>query len=147
MNKIIIFSDGGARDNPGPAGVGAVLLNPVGAEVATVSKFLGNATNNQAEYVAAGLGLKKALDLGATEVEIFLDSKLVVEQLNGRWKIKDLELKKLAEKIHTLLVKLEKWEISHVPRAQNKRADALANQAMDANGFKKKLFFPGSRFH
>ena len=109
--------------------------------MATISKFLGKATNNQAEYAAVILGLKKALEFNSTEIQIFLDSKLVVEQISGRWKIKDWQLKKLAEKARALLAKFQKWEITHIPRAQNKKADSLANQVLNAHGFKKQPVF------
>ncbi|MCF7836147.1 ribonuclease HI family protein [Candidatus Gracilibacteria bacterium] len=138
--KLTILSDGGARGNPGPAAAGAVLRNSTGETVGSFSQFLGDATNNQAEYFAALLGIQKAAELGAVEVEILLDSKLVVEQVAGRWKIKDLELKKLAEKIHAILPKFQSWKISHIPREKNREADALVNQVLDARGFKKTLF-------
>jgi len=138
--KLKLFSDGGARGNPGPAAAGAVLQNSVGETVGSFSQFLGDATNNQAEYFAALLGVQKAVELGATEIEILLDSKLVVEQVAGRWKIKDLELKKIAEKIHAVLGKFKNWEISHIPREKNQEADALVNQVLDSRGFKKTLF-------
>ncbi|MFH1546079.1 MAG: ribonuclease HI family protein [Patescibacteria group bacterium] len=145
--KLTLFSDGAARGNPGPAAAGAIIQNLKKEEVAVISQFLGKATNNQAEYAAVILGLKKALEFSPTEIQIFLDSKLVVEQLAGRWKIKDLELKKLAEKAHALLAQFQKWEIAHIPRAQNKKADSLANQVLDSHGFKKSSFcFSGSRF-
>ncbi len=139
--KLTLFSDGAARGNPGPAAAGAIIQNLKKEKVAAISKFLGKATNNQAEYAAVILGLKKALEFNPTEVEIFLDSKLVVEQLAGRWKIKDLKLKELAEKTHALLVKFQRWEIAHIPRAQNKKADSLANQILDTYGFKKQPVF------
>ena len=138
--KLKLFSDGGARGNPGPAAAGAILKNSTGETVAQISQFLGDATNNQAEYFAALLGVQKAVELGATEIEILLDSKLVVEQVAGRWKIKDLELKKIAEKIHAVLGKFKNWEISHIPREKNQEADALVNQVLDSRGFKKTLF-------
>ncbi len=122
------------------------MQNSAGEEITTISHFLGEATNNQAEYIALIFGLKKALELSAIEIEIRLDSKLVVEQVSGRWKIKDLELKKLAEKVHVLLAQFQKWGIRHIPRAQNSRADALANAALDTRGFHKKLFFGNRRF-
>jgi ribonuclease HI len=138
--KMILFSDGGARGNPGPASAGAILKNSKNETLAKISKFLGEATNNQAEYTAMILGIKKALDLGATELQIFLDSKLVVEQISGNWKIKDLDLRKLAEKAHVGLEKLKSWQISHIAREKNHEADALANQALDARGYKKSAF-------
>jgi ribonuclease HI len=129
--QITIFSDGGSRGNPGPAGIGAVLLDAQGEKLAEVSDFIGDATNNQAEYLALLAGLKKACQLDASSVVMFLDSKLVVEQVAGRWKIKDLELRKLAEKIHVLLSEFKTWEIEHIPREKNRAADRLANQALD----------------
>lgn len=136
--KITIFSDGGARGNPGPAGIGAVLFDEQKQVLAEISEFIGEKTNNQAEYLALLAGIKKALELGADAVELFLDSKLVVEQIAGRWKIKDLEMRKLAEKVHAVLEKFSSWEIAHVPREKNRLADQLANRAMDARGFTKK---------
>jgi len=137
--KLLIFSDGGSRGNPGPAAAGAVLQNLQKDEVATISQFLGEATNNQAEYAALILGLKKALEIKADEVEMFLDSKLVVEQISGRWKIKDLEMRKFAEKVHVLLQKFQGWKIEHIPREKNHEADALVNQVLDCRGFRKKV--------
>jgi len=138
--RLIIFSDGASRGNPGPAAAGAVLQNEAEEIVGTVSRFLGSATNNQAEYAALILALKKAHELRATELMIFLDSKLIVEQISGRWKIKDLQLKKAAEKVHTLLKEFNSWQIQHVFREKNKKADMLANQALNARGFKKSAF-------
>ena len=138
---LLLFSDGASRGNPGPAAAAAVIRDLKEGELAAISQFLGKTTNNQAEYLAVILGLKKALEFSPNEIQIFLDSKLVVEQLAGRWKIKDLELKKLAEKAHALLAKFPKWRIAHIPRAQNKRADSLANQTLDIRGFKKSPVF------
>ena len=135
--KITIFSDGGARGNPGPAGIGAVLFDADKQKLAEVSEYIGETTNNQAEYLALLAGLQKATELSATEVMMFLDSKLVVEQIAGRWKIKDLEMRKLAEKVHAVLQGFSSWEIHHVPREKNQLADQLANRALDARGFTK----------
>lgn len=143
MTKLKIFCDGGARGNPGPAAAGAVIQNSAGATLATVAKFLGTATNNQAEYAAVILGIQKALEFKPDELEIFLDSKLAVEQISGRWKIKDLELKKLVEKAHVGLAKIPKWKIDHIVRAKNKTADQLVNQVLDSRGFRKSAFFRG----
>jgi ribonuclease HI len=131
--KLILFADGGSRGNPGPSAAGAVLFDTKRKKIAEIKKFLGHATSNQAEYSAALLGIKKAQMLGATEIEIFLDSKLVVEQLAGNWKIKDLHLKKIAEKIQTQLAQFENWKIKHVPRTQNREADRLVNEALNLN--------------
>ncbi|MFH1375364.1 MAG: ribonuclease HI family protein [Patescibacteria group bacterium] len=136
--KITLFADGATRGNPGPSSAGVLLLNEKGEELGEISKFLGTATNNQAEYAAVVFGLEKALKLKATEVEIFLDSKLIVEQVSGRWKIKEVQLKKAVEKVHALLQKFSDWKIQHVPREKNSKADALANRVLDLRGFKKK---------
>lgn len=136
--KITLFADGATRGNPGVSSAGALLLDTQGNKLAGISKFLGEATNNQAEYAAVIFGLKKALELKATEIEIFLDSKLVVEQVSGRWKIKEVHLKQAVEKVHALLQKFSNWKIQHVPREKNSKADDLANQALDSRGFKKK---------
>ena len=129
--QITIFSDGGARGNPGPAGIGAVLLDSQSKKLAEVSEFIGKATNNQAEYLALLVALKEAQKLCASSVMMLLDSKLVVEQIAGRWKIKDLELRKLAEKIHAVLAGFQSWQIRHIPRAKNRAADCLVNRALD----------------
>ena len=92
MAKIIIHSDGGARGNPGPAGIGAVLNNEKGEVLAEISKYLGETTNNQAEYQALIAGLEKAKELKAEELECYLDSELVVKQLNREYKVKNAEL-------------------------------------------------------
>jgi ribonuclease HI len=131
LTSVTIFSDGGARGNPGPAGIGAILLDAQGQTLAEVSEFIGKATNNQAEYLALLAGLEKAHEFNVSSVFMFLDSKLVVEQIAGRWKIKDLELRKIAEKIHAVLVGFQSWKIQHVPREKNRVADCLVNKAID----------------
>ena len=139
--RITIYADGGARSNPGPAAIGAVLKNDEGKIIAEVSRFIEKATNNQAEYAAVIFGCEKALELGASELKIFLDSKLVVEQVSGRWKIKNTDLKKATEKIHSLFQGLSRWDIQHIPREKNHEADRLVNAVLDARGFKKSKFF------
>ena len=131
MNKIIIHSDGGARGNPGPAGIGAVLNAADGIVLAEVSKYIGETTNNQAEYRALIAGLEKAIELKAEEVECYLDSELVVKQLNREYKVKNAELAPLFLKIHNLSLSFKKIIFIHVRREQNKVADRLANEAMD----------------
>lgn len=138
--KLNLYADGGARGNPGPAAIGAVLKNKEGQIVGEVSRFIDKATNNQAEYAAVIFGSEKALELGVSDLKIFLDSKLVVEQICGRWKIKDLRLKKAAEKVHAILGKIDKWEIAHISREKNHEADKLVNQVLDSRGFKKSNF-------
>lgn len=130
-NKLIIFTDGGARGNPGPAGIGAVLYNENKEKVSEISKYLGIATNNQAEYKALIEALKKAKDLGAKELDIFLDSELVVKQLNREYKIKNKDLAPLFLEVYNLSLSFSKIKFTHVYREKNKEADALANLAMD----------------
>ena len=131
MKKIIIHSDGGARGNPGPAGIGAVLNNEKGDVLAEISKFLGETTNNQAEYQALIAGLEKAKELKAEEIECYLDSELVVKQLNREYKVKNAELATQFLKVHNLSLSFKKIKYIHVRREKNKEADALANVAMD----------------
>lgn len=132
MNKnIIIFSDGGARGNPGPAGIGAVLYDQEKNKLAEISKYLGETTNNQAEYKALIAGLKKAKELEAKEVKCFLDSELVVKQLNREYKVKHKDLAPLFLEIYNLSQYFSSIEFVHVPREKNIEADRLANLAMD----------------
>ena len=131
MEKIIIHSDGGARGNPGPAGIGAVLNNEKGDVLAEISKYLGETTNNQAEYKALIAGLEKAKELKAEELECYLDSELVVKQLNREYKVKNAELAPLFLKVHNLSLSFKKIRFIHIRREQNKVADLLANEAMD----------------
>lgn len=131
MNKIIIHSDGGARGNPGPAGIGAVLNADNGFVLAEISKYLGETTNNQAEYQALIAGLEKAKELKANEVECYLDSELVVKQLNREYKVKNAQLAPLFLKVHNLSLSFKKISFNHVRREYNKEADKLANLAMD----------------
>jgi ribonuclease HI len=130
--KAVLRTDGGARGNPGPAGIGVVLEDATGAVMAELGRPLGHATNNVAEYSALITGLEIALDNGVTEVEVYLDSELVEQQIAGRWKIKNDTLRALAVKARALLGRFESAHITHVPRTRNAAADALANQGMDA---------------
>ncbi len=132
-NKLIIYTDGGARGNPGPAGIGAVLYDEQKNRVAEVSKYIGETTNNQAEYKAVIAGMEKAKQLGAEEVEMYLDSELVVKQLNQRYKVKNKGLAPLFVKIWNLSIGFKKVSYQHIRREMNKEADRLANIAMDQN--------------
>ncbi|HEX2239531.1 MAG TPA: ribonuclease HI family protein [Actinomycetota bacterium] len=127
-----LYCDGGARGNPGPAGIGVVLLSEDGNLLAQLARSIGHATNNVAEYTALIAGLELAQARGVTDLDVFLDSELVVSQLKGEWKIKKDQLRSLAARAELLLNRFENFSISHVPRAQNADADKLANQAMDA---------------
>jgi len=135
----VVRTDGAARGNPGPASAGAVLIDatrpdarhPLAPPDATISDFLGVQTNNVAEYTGVVRALALARDLGATEVTMLLDSKLIVEQLAGRWRVKDAKLIPLWEEARRTLRGFSRWSADHVPRAQNSAADALANEAID----------------
>jgi broad specificity phosphatase PhoE/ribonuclease HI len=130
--KLVVEADGGSRGNPGPAGYGAVVLDAGGTQVlAEVYDGLGTATNNVAEYRGLIAGLTAARELGATEVDARLDSKLVVEQMSGRWKIKNRALQELADTAREEAAGFDAVTFTWIPRADNARADALANRAMD----------------
>ncbi|QPK78559.1 bifunctional RNase H/acid phosphatase [Corynebacterium lizhenjunii] len=132
--KVIIFADGGSRGNPGVAGSGTVVYAADGTTVLREIVYVvgTSATNNVAEYHGLLRGVEAAAQLGATEVEVHMDSKLVVEQMSGRWKIKHPDMQKLAVQARGVIANFETFSISWVPRARNKVADALSNDAMDA---------------
>ncbi|MBW0020199.1 MAG: bifunctional RNase H/acid phosphatase [Mycobacterium sp.] len=131
--KVIIEADGGSRGNPGPAGYGAVVWTADHETVLAESKqFIGRATNNVAEYRGLIAGLDDAVKLGATEASVVMDSKLVVEQMGGRWKVKHPDLVELHAQARTLVAQFERVSYTWVPRARNAHADRLANDAMDA---------------
>jgi len=131
--RITIFADGGSRGNPGPAASGAVLTDESGEVVAEIGTFLGIATNNVAEWTGLITGLEGALELGATDVTVRLDSELVVKQLSGQYRVKHPGLIPLHAKAKTLLRKFASHDIGHVRREKNKAADAVVNQTLDAN--------------
>jgi len=130
--NIIAYTDGGARNNPGPAGIGVSILDAdTGEQVEEHSEYLGETTNNQAEYRAVILALERAIDLGAKTFELRTDSKLVVEQMNGNWKVKEPGIQDRFREAQKLCQQLSGCTFVHVPRAQNAKADELANKAMD----------------
>ncbi len=129
--KLIIYSDGGARGNPGPAGIGVAIYNEKKEVVDKISEFLGVATNNQAEYRAILAGIKQAKKLGATEIDFYLDSELAVKQLNREYKVKNKDLAPLFLEIYNLSLSFKKITFTHIRRELNVLADALANEAMD----------------
>jgi probable phosphoglycerate mutase len=131
--KVVIEADGGSRGNPGPAGYGAVVRSQDDSRVLAESKrAIGIATNNVAEYRGLIAGLDDAASLGATEVEVFMDSKLVVEQMSGRWKVKHPDLAELHGQARVLASRFDRISYTWIPRARNSHADRLANEAMDA---------------
>jgi len=129
--KILIYTDGGARGNPGPAGIGVIILDAKKNKIKESCKYIGEATNNIAEYNALIHGLEEALLLKADDVVIHLDSELVVKQLNGDYRVKDPDIKPLFEKALGLLKSLNSFEIRHIERAKNKEADKLVNKAIN----------------
>ena len=131
--KLVVHVDGGARGNPGPAAIGAVLAAPDGTVLDEVSETIGVATNNVAEYRGLLAGLERARALGATELEIVNDSELVARQLTGAYKVKHPAMKPLHAEAMAALRGFDRWGIRSVPRAQNARADELVNRALDAN--------------
>jgi len=129
MSKATLYTDGGARGNPGPAGIGAVLK--IGEQEFLFKKYIGETTNNQAEYQALILGLEKAKEHGVAELSCFLDSELVVKQLNREYKVKDKDLAVQFMKIWNILPEFKKVTFTHVRREQNKTADRLVNEVLD----------------
>jgi len=131
--KVLVEADGGSRGNPGPAGYGSVVWTADRSTVLAESKqAIGRATNNVAEYRGLIAGLAEAAKLNATEVAVSMDSKLVVEQMSGRWRVKHPDLAELNAKARELASRFERVSYSWVPRAENSYADRLANEAMDA---------------
>ncbi|WP_433302317.1 bifunctional RNase H/acid phosphatase [Actinoplanes sp. CA-030573] len=130
--RVLVEADGGSRGNPGPAGYGAVVrTHPTGEILLERYGSLGTTTNNVAEYTGLIEGLKAALELNATEVDVRMDSKLVIEQMSGRWQIKNPGLRPLAASAAELVSRLDRVSFEWIPRERNKAADALANRAMD----------------
>ena len=129
--KLVVHVDGGARGNPGPAAAACVLSTPDGDVVGEHAELLGATTNNVAEYRALLLGLRQARELGATDVEVVGDSELIAKQLQGLYKVRKEDLRPLHEQARALMSQFERFSIRTVPRAQNARADALVNAALD----------------
>jgi probable phosphoglycerate mutase len=143
VTRVVVESDGGSRGNPGPAGYGSVVRSYPGNEI-LVERYasLGVTTNNVAEYTGLIEGLKAAREINATQVDVRMDSRLVVEQMSGRWQIKNPGLRPLAAEAAALVSQFEKVTFEWVPRARNKAADALANRAMDEAAGKKPVAAP-----
>jgi ribonuclease HI len=130
MKKLVINTDGGSRNNPGPAGIGVVFSDEQGEVMAKYKEYIGEATNNIAEYSALIKGLEKAKDFEAAEIECRLDSELVVKQLNGEYKVKDQVMRELYNKVQELIF-FKPVKFVHVRREFNKLADKLVNEAVD----------------
>lgn len=138
--KLRIYTDGGSRGNPGPSASGAVLKKMIDGkevELERVGRYLGVTTNNQAEYMAIIIGLQRAVELGAKEVEVVMDSELATKQLNGEYRVKNPDLAKRFLEIYHLRPSFSKITFRHVLRAKNKEADAVVNEVLDAHVSKK----------
>ena len=129
MERCTIYVDGAAKGNPGPAGIGVAILDS-DCMVFEGGRYVGEMTNNMAEYRALVFGLEKALEYGARHAVVFSDSELVVHQMNGHYRVRSERLWPLYEQAQALCRSLESFEIQHIPRAQNQRADALADRAI-----------------
>jgi ribonuclease HI len=130
--RLVINVDGGARGNPGPAAIAAVVSTPEGEVLEQHGERIGGATNNVAEYRALLLGLERARSRGAKEVELIGDSELVVRQVRGEYKVKEEALRGLHAKVVKALAEFDRWSIRHVRREDNAEADRLVNVALDA---------------
>jgi ribonuclease HI len=126
-----VYSDGAARGNPGLAGAGAILTLPTGEVVERLGLFLGSQTNNHAEYMGAILGLERARALGAEEVELLADSQLLIRQLSGRYQVRSATLRPLYQQAQALLAGFRRHTLTHLPREENREADAMSNRAID----------------
>jgi ribonuclease HI len=135
QRSIVIYTDGGARGNPGPAGIGIVMYADDGAGnqtlVGEIKRYIGEQTNNYAEYFALITGLEEALKLGYTNISCFLDSELVVKQMLGLYKVKEATLQKMHATAKALVAQFASVKFTHVRREKNAGADALVNQALD----------------
>lgn len=131
LERLKLYCDGAARGNPGPAGAGAVLLASDGTPVAHLGRFLGEATNNVAEYQGLLLGLRRALELGVSEVAVYADSQLVIRQLGGQYRVRNEGLRPLFDEALRLLRTFRKYELHHIPRERNTAADEMSNRAID----------------
>lgn len=135
LTDAFLFTDGGSRNNPGPAAAGFVIRDRDGKLLKKYGKYLGRATNNEAEYQALILGLREVASRGFKQVRCFLDSSLAVNQLNGVFKIKEARLRELVFKVKALERKFAAVSYEHVPREQNREADELVNKALNERGF------------
>jgi ribonuclease HI len=129
--RVLIYTDGAARGNPGPAGAGAILRDADGTVLAEIAEPLGHATNNVAEWTAVLLALEEARRLGATHVDLRMDSELVARQISGIYRVKHPDLKPIHAAVMELLRGLDGYTVGHVPRELNKDADRLSNVAID----------------
>lgn len=134
VRRVTVNVDGGARRNPGPAAIAAIVRDADGAILDEHSQTIGEATNNEAEYRAVLLGIDRARKLGSSEIELIGDSELIVRQVRGEYRVKQSRLKPLKQQVVDALEEFDSWTIANVPREQNADADRLVNQALDAAG-------------
>lgn len=130
-HKVTVYTDGGARGNPGPAGIGIVIIDEEKAKRYGFGDYIGETTNNQAEYRALLFALEKSLQQGADEAVCFLDSELVVKQMRREYRVKEPSLAQLFLKVWNVAAQYKRISFNHIPRAKNKEADALVNKAID----------------
>jgi len=133
-DRIIAYTDGASRGNPGPAAAGFTLSEPGGTELQAKAFFLGEATNNAAEYTAIIRALEAARQIGAEQITVFSDSELLVRQVNGQYKVKSEHIRPFFQQVLDLLAQFRDWKVRHIPREKNKKADKLVNLALDRRG-------------
>jgi len=131
--KLHIYTDGGSRNNPGPAAIGVVIYDKNNKIISEISEYIGEATNNAAEYIALIFGAQEAAKLGAQEVIFYSDSQLVIRQLTGKYKVKDKNIKKFHSIAMNILAAFNNSDFKEIPREKNKHADKLVNRALDIN--------------
>jgi len=134
VQEVTLYVDGSCKGNPGEGGAGVVIKDGQSRSLSHIKRYLGSVTNNIAEYQALIIGLQKAKQLGAQEVEIYLDSELVVKQINGVYRVRDSKLKTLEGEVKELLKQFARWVIRHIPREENREADRLAREAVRDKG-------------
>ena len=132
--KITLYTDGGSRGNPGPSGIGVIMLDSNKKKIKEISRYIGLTTNNIAEYSALVCGLEEASALGASDVVVFMDSELLAKQLSGEYRVKDGNIRPLFEKALGVLKNFNSFEIKHIDREKNKEADKLVNKAINLAG-------------
>lgn len=130
IKRVVIFTDGASRGNPGPAAIGAIIKDEQGNSITSISKAIGRTTNNQAEYRALIAALEEAKRLGVDQVDICSDSEWLVRQINGRYRVKAASIKPLYQRVRQLQSQFKGFTITHIPRSENAEADGLANMAL-----------------
>jgi ribonuclease HI len=146
MDKFIVYTDGGARGNPGPAAIGVVIQNAKGEILKEYGEYLGETTNNEAEYRAPISALKKIKSTWGkakakkAEVQIFADSELLIKQLNGEYKVENPNIQKFFLELWNLKIDFHNVTFTAIPRGKNKEADRMVNEALDRKGYPKQLF-------